>query len=64
MMSQIQITCQFGQYSVTALDNNGVRVQIEPGSCTFATRDEAQAYVDSWLDMTDGLEQIADGESV
>lgn len=60
-MTNIQITCKFGQYSVTAEDSNGVRVAVEPGSCTFATRDEAQEYVDSWLDSTDGLVQIADG---
>ncbi len=62
-MSDIQITKKFGQYSVTALDSNGVRVQVEPGQCTFATREEAQEYVNRWLDVTADLVQIADGDT-
>jgi len=61
---EIQITRTFGEYVVTVLKKDGMRVAAEPGNCTFENREDAQRYVDRWLDINDGMTQIADGESV
>ena len=61
---EIQITCSFGEYVVTVLKKAGMRVAAEPGNCTFENREDAQRYVDRWLDLNDGMTQISDGRSV
>lgn len=54
--TQFRINAKFDTYIVETLDNNNVWVLAEPGACEFATRDEAQSYIDSW----DNAEQLED----
>ena len=57
---QIRIREAHGQYIVEAMDNNGVWVLTEPGQCSFGDRDEAQDYVDGWINSTVNMVQVAD----
>ena len=58
--ANLRIANRFGSFVVEGLDRNGVWVSIEPGQCTFVTREEAQEYADRWMDCTDGLTQAED----
>jgi hypothetical protein len=57
---QIRLISAFGQFSVEGLDNNGVWVSIEPGSCSFASREEAEDYISRWIDLNDDMERVED----
>lgn len=59
---QIRIREAHGQYVVEAMDNNGVWVLVEPGQCSFESRDEAQDYVDGWIANECNMIQAADVE--
>ncbi len=56
-MRRIRISELFGAYHVEGLDDNGVWVSIEPGSDEFDSREEAQDYVDGWLNASEGYVQ-------
>lgn len=51
-----------GDYSVQALDSNGVWVVADHESSGFATRQEAQECADNWLASGD-YEQEADNDA-
>jgi hypothetical protein len=56
----IRLVSAFGQFSVEGLDNNGVWVSIEPGSCSFSSREEAEDYIGRWLDLNEDMERSDD----
>lgn len=48
-------------YTVQVCDRNGVWVPAEsPAACGFASRDEADDYLQGWLNGSEPMEQVAD----
>ena len=58
---EIRIAKAFGKYTVQGKDGSEW-VGIEPGQCSFDSRDEAQDYVDGWLANECHMVQVADFE--
>jgi len=57
-MGKMRISKLFGRHCVEWLDNNDVWVGAEAGSDEFASEEEAQDYVDGWLENDDDIVQV------